>query len=256
MSGLIEAAVPLVTQARELGIEVPIVGGNGFNSPALMKDAGEAAEGVIVGAAWNSASENPENAAFLEAYEAKYDAAPDQFAAQAYAGMQLIDEAVRAGCSADREAIKENLVEVKDVPTVLGDSARREPRRRPRGGRPGRRGRQVHRPGVTRHLAWPTGRADAARRRSRPAGRRTRRGPLTVGPLCSSCSTGSSSGSIYALFAIGYTLVFGVLDRLNLAHAAVFAAGAFVGIELVDRRRAVHLGGRARSCWSSARCSG
>ena len=35
-------------------------------------------------------------------------------------------------------------------------------------------------------------------------------------------------GSIYALFAVGYTLVFGVLDRLNLAHAAVFSAGALV----------------------------
>ena len=42
-------------------------------------------------------------------------------------------------------------------------------------------------------------------------------------------------GSIYALFAIGFTLVFGVLDRLNLAHSAVFTAGAFVGIELVTR---------------------
>ncbi len=40
-------------------------------------------------------------------------------------------------------------------------------------------------------------------------------------------------GSIYALFAIGFTLVFGVLDRLNLAHPAVFAASAFVGIEMV-----------------------
>lgn len=42
-------------------------------------------------------------------------------------------------------------------------------------------------------------------------------------------------GSIYALFAIGFTLVFGILDRLNLAHPAVFAASAFVGIELVER---------------------
>lgn len=41
-------------------------------------------------------------------------------------------------------------------------------------------------------------------------------------------------GSIYALFAIGFTLVFGVLDRLNLAHPAVFAVSAFVGIELVS----------------------
>ena len=40
-------------------------------------------------------------------------------------------------------------------------------------------------------------------------------------------------GSIYALFAIGFTLVFGILDRLNLAHPSVFAVSAFIGIELV-----------------------
>lgn len=42
-------------------------------------------------------------------------------------------------------------------------------------------------------------------------------------------------GSIYALFAIGFTLVFGILDRLNLAHPSVFAVSAFVGIELVEK---------------------
>lgn len=45
---------------------------------------------------------------------------------------------------------------------------------------------------------------------------------------------GLSIGAIYALFAIGFTLVFGVLDRLNLAHPSVFAVSAFVGIELVE----------------------
>ena len=40
-------------------------------------------------------------------------------------------------------------------------------------------------------------------------------------------------GSIYALFAIGYTLVFGVLDILNLAHSAVFMLGAAVTYSLV-----------------------
>jgi branched-chain amino acid transport system permease protein len=42
-------------------------------------------------------------------------------------------------------------------------------------------------------------------------------------------------GSIYALFALGYTLVFGVLDILNLAHAAVFMLAAFVALALVGR---------------------
>jgi branched-chain amino acid transport system permease protein len=40
-------------------------------------------------------------------------------------------------------------------------------------------------------------------------------------------------GSIYALFAVGYTLVFGVLDMLNLAHQAVFMLCAFVALSLV-----------------------
>ena len=41
-------------------------------------------------------------------------------------------------------------------------------------------------------------------------------------------------GSIYALFALGYTLVFGVLDLLNLAHAAVFMLASFVALSLVE----------------------
>ena len=40
-------------------------------------------------------------------------------------------------------------------------------------------------------------------------------------------------GSIYALFAVGYTLVFGVLDILNLAHSAVFMLGAAVTYTMV-----------------------
>ncbi|HYA43494.1 MAG TPA: branched-chain amino acid ABC transporter permease [Syntrophobacteraceae bacterium] len=40
-------------------------------------------------------------------------------------------------------------------------------------------------------------------------------------------------GSVYGLFAIGYTLVFGVLDILNLAHAAVFTLGGLTALWLV-----------------------
>ena len=40
-------------------------------------------------------------------------------------------------------------------------------------------------------------------------------------------------GSIYALFAVGYTLVFGILDILNLAHSAVFMLGAAATYSLV-----------------------
>jgi branched-chain amino acid transport system permease protein len=39
-------------------------------------------------------------------------------------------------------------------------------------------------------------------------------------------------GAVYALFAVGYTLVFGVLDILNLAHAAIYMAAAFAAFSL------------------------
>ena len=40
-------------------------------------------------------------------------------------------------------------------------------------------------------------------------------------------------GSTYALVAIGYTLIFGVLRLLHLAHGEVFMVGAFAGLQLV-----------------------
>lgn len=121
VSALIEAAIPLVTQARELGIDQPIIGGNGFNNPKLMSDGGSAAEGVIVGAAWNSASSTPENQAFLAAFEAKFGSQPDQFAAQAYAGLKIYDAAIRSECSAERSVLRDSLANIDAVSTPLGD---------------------------------------------------------------------------------------------------------------------------------------
>ena len=43
-------------------------------------------------------------------------------------------------------------------------------------------------------------------------------------------------GAVYALFAVGYTLVFGVLDILNLAHAAIFMIAAFTALLARSRR--------------------
>src|SRR5436189_3922804 len=40
---------------------------------------------------------------------------------------------------------------------------------------------------------------------------------------------GLSVGSMYALIALGYTLVYGVLRFINFAHSDVFMIGAFVG---------------------------
>src|ERR1700740_357184 len=46
---------------------------------------------------------------------------------------------------------------------------------------------------------------------------------------------GISLGSVYALFALGFTLIFGVLEIINLAHAAVLAVGALLAYTILAR---------------------
>ncbi len=49
---------------------------------------------------------------------------------------------------------------------------------------------------------------------------------------------GITLGSIYAIVALGYTLVFGVLDIINMAHGEIFMFGAFVGMLIVTKAHA------------------
>ena len=44
-------------------------------------------------------------------------------------------------------------------------------------------------------------------------------------------------GAVYSLFALGYTLVFGVLGILNLAHPSLYMWGAFIGLVCVNTLR-------------------
>ena len=122
-SALVEEASGIANQARQLGIPktVRIIGGNGFNSPALIKNAGEAAEGVIVGAAWNISSTNPLNVKFVADYTQKFNHPPDQFAAQAFAGVHIAYRAAQAAGTADnRKAIRDALVKLQGLETLLG----------------------------------------------------------------------------------------------------------------------------------------
>jgi branched-chain amino acid transport system substrate-binding protein len=122
VSALAEEAAGIMTQGRQLGIPdtVPFIGGNGFNSPKLAQLAGPAAEGAISGAAWFIGSDAAGNQDFTKAYNAKYGADPDQFAAQAYAGAYIFANAIKNAGSADSQAIRDAMAQIKDLDTVLG----------------------------------------------------------------------------------------------------------------------------------------
>jgi len=130
ISALAGEAVPLLQQAQEIGFAVPIVGGNGLNSPNVVKVAADAAEGLMVGAAWFRDSTAAASKAFVAAYKTKYSSVPDQFAAQAYTGAYLMATAIKNARSADRKAIRDALAKLSGIETVLGSfsfSEKRDP---------------------------------------------------------------------------------------------------------------------------------
>lgn len=120
VSALAREAAPIIIQARALGYTGLIIGGNGFNSPDLIKQAGSDAEGVMAGTAWNIGNTNPRNLAFTSAFQKAYGSKPDQFAAQAYTGTWLIANAVRTARSGEPAAIRNGLAEIVNFTTPLG----------------------------------------------------------------------------------------------------------------------------------------
>jgi branched-chain amino acid transport system substrate-binding protein len=122
VGALVEEAVKIAIQAKQAGIASRVIGGNGLNSPKFISLAGPAAEGVVIGAAYDINNDFPGNRAFVERYTKKFGAGPDQFAAQAYAAAQLVAAAVKAGATTP-QAFCSTFAKFKSIPTVLGPFA-------------------------------------------------------------------------------------------------------------------------------------
>jgi branched-chain amino acid transport system permease protein len=56
-----------------------------------------------------------------------------------------------------------------------------------------------------------------------------------LGFLLQSLLNGLSIGSVYAIFALGYTLIFSILGIINFAHGAIFTLGAYFSYALMGQ---------------------
>ena len=112
--------IHILTQGQEL--EIP--GDVPFISPVLSIDevqkAGDAAEGAITFTDWVSTAETPGNQAFVSNYTATYGMEPSVWAAQPYAAVYILAEAIRTAASLDAAAIAAALSGIKDFDTILG----------------------------------------------------------------------------------------------------------------------------------------
>lgn len=121
VASLYQEGALIMKKMRELGMTQKVIGSNGFNSPAFIASAGAAADGVIVGTPWFPNKDDQKVKDFRKAYVAKYGKEPDQFAAQAYDGMYLMYEALKAsGSATDREKFRTALQNIKDFVGVTG----------------------------------------------------------------------------------------------------------------------------------------
>ena len=120
ISALAAEMTQIMIQGREVGIPasvryiVPDLTGN------EVQLAGEAAEGAITFTNWRATSDTPGNQAFVQNYRAKYGIEPDTWAAQSYATLYILAEAIRNAQSTEATAVRDALARTMDFPTVLG----------------------------------------------------------------------------------------------------------------------------------------
>ena len=114
----------IVKQAREAGIDVPVMGGDGWDSPKLIEIAGaEALNNTFITNHYSAGDPEAKIQDFVSAFKKKYkDKSPDAFAALGYDTAYFIVDAVkRAGDDVTSEKIKDALADTKDLPLVSGN---------------------------------------------------------------------------------------------------------------------------------------
>lgn len=119
--GYYEEVGKIVKQARELGITVPVVGGDGWDSPKLVEVGTAAAlNNTYFTNHYSAEDTSAASKAFVEAYKKEYGQAPDAMAVLAYDAANVLIDAIKRANSIDAGKIREALAATKDFPAVTG----------------------------------------------------------------------------------------------------------------------------------------
>lgn len=121
LPGYYEEVGLIIKQARNLGITVPILGGDGYESPKLVELAGKSSlNDVYFTNHYSSQDTTPEVVKFKEAFKAKYNKDPDAFNALGYDLAYFLADALKRAGSADSEKLKEAIAATKDFKGITG----------------------------------------------------------------------------------------------------------------------------------------
>jgi len=116
-------AALIARQARQIGLDVQLMGGGGLTNPKLVELAGDAAYGLLNTQTFFPDKEgaSPEAAAFIDAYEKEYGMLPDSNAAMSYDSMMILAKAMEAaGPSLDKKKVRDAIAATRDYRGVTG----------------------------------------------------------------------------------------------------------------------------------------
>jgi branched-chain amino acid transport system substrate-binding protein len=108
-------------QARELGITVPLMGGDGWDSDKTFEIGRDAVNGCFFTNHYSAQEDRPEVKKFVDSYRAKYSGkTPDAMAILGYDAMKIMADAIKRAGSTRGPAIRDALAATKDYPGASG----------------------------------------------------------------------------------------------------------------------------------------
>lgn len=107
-------------KARELGITVPMMGGDGWTSASLIERAGNSLEGCYHSDHYSADSDEPHVRKFVQSFTKRYGHAPNSLAALGYDAAWILAEAMRRSEDLEPASIRKQIAQTKDYPAVTG----------------------------------------------------------------------------------------------------------------------------------------
>jgi branched-chain amino acid transport system substrate-binding protein len=111
----------IAKQARQLKMNMPLLGGDGWDSPELWKLGGGALNNSYITNHYSTDNPAAEIQNFVKKYQAGYGSKPDSLAALGYDAAYILAEAVRRAKSADGKKLRDALAQTKDFKGVTGN---------------------------------------------------------------------------------------------------------------------------------------
>ncbi len=122
-TGYYTEAALICLQARSLGLDGPIIGGDGWEAPQLTELGGKAVEGTYYSTYFSADNTAPEVRAFVRRYQARWDGEkPEAVSALGYDALRLIADAIRRAGTTEGPKLRDAVADTKNFPGVTGNT--------------------------------------------------------------------------------------------------------------------------------------